>query len=337
MDREREIIRIMLDTLTGGEIPARPYFSTDAEVFRMAGKELLFTTDEFSEEDLFRDQDLVTLGWNLAAATISDIFAAGGTPMFFGHSISVPPSWGNEQIRDLSRGIADCLKQSDITFIGGDLGFSERWHYTGIVIGEMQKPLSRLGAKAGDAIYITGTVGRGNLEAALRLYSGTPVLKHLLNSFAIRFPSRKAESELIRELASCCIDTSDGVLKALQTIADLNRVGFVAGDLPYTPEGLLVTRLLGKPRELLFLGESGEYELLFTVAPETEPFLLYEAEQKKLVFSKIGYITESPDLLLKEKGRAVDLGKFRFSARDYPDVRKYLEMLVKTLNDERGE
>jgi thiamine-monophosphate kinase len=337
MDREREIIRIMLDTLTGGETPGQPYFSSDAERFRFAEKELLFTTDEFSEEDLFRDHDLTVLGWNLAVATISDIYAAGGTPLFFGHSVSVPPSWTNLQIRDLSKGIDSCLKQSGLTFIGGDLGFSERWHYTGIVIGEVKKPLTRLGARAGDSIYITGSIGKGNLEAALKLYSKNPALKHLLNRFPVRFPSRKSESEVIRNVAGCCIDTSDGVLKALQTIAELNSVGFIAGNLPYSPEGLLATRLLGKPHELLFLGESGEYELLFTVLPEKEPLLLMEARKKDLVFHKIGTITTSPDLILKEKTREIDLQKFRFSARDYPDVGSYLDKLVKTLGDESDE
>jgi len=337
MDREREIIRIMLDTFTGGETPGQPYFSSDAEHFRFSGRECLFTTDEFSEEDLFRDHDLSTLGWNLAVATISDIYAAGGTPLFFGHSLSVPPGWSNIQIRDLSNGIASCLNQNGILFIGGDLGFSAHWHYTGIVLGEVQQPLSRLGARAGDLIYITGTIGNGNLEAALKLYSAHPALKHLLNHFTIRFPLRKAEAELIRNIARCCIDTSDGVLKALQTIAELNRVGFVAGNLPYSPEGLIATRLLGKPKELLFMGESGEYELLFTVSPDMEPVLFKEAEQKKLVFHKIGHITASPDLLLEKKGRILDLQKFRFCARDYPDVASYLDKLVNTLKDESDE
>jgi thiamine-monophosphate kinase len=337
MDREREIIRIMLDSLTGGETPAQPYFSIDAERFGFAGKEFLFTTDEFSEEDLFRDHDLSVLGWNLAVATISDIYAAGGTPVFFGHSVSVPPNWTNSQVRDLSDGIASCLKQSGVSFIGGDLGFSERWHYTGIVLGEVQKPLSRLGAKAGDSIYITGDIGKGNLEAALKLYSANPALKLLTDRIILRFSLRNAESELIRNFANCCIDTSDGMLKALQTIAELNKVGFIVGNLPYSPEGLFATQLLGKPRELLFMGESGEYELLFTVSPETEQALLKEADLRKLDFHRIGQITGSPGLYLEGKNRTLDLQKFRFSARDWPDVGSYLDKLVKTLKDESGE
>ena len=337
MDREREIIRIMLDTFTGGETPGQPYFSTDAERFRFAGRDFLFTTDEFSEEDLFRDHDLSTLGWNLAVATISDIYAAGGTPLFFGHSVSIPSQWTNVQIQDFSNGIASCFRQSGASFIGGDLGFSDRWHYTGIVLGEAQQPLSRMGARAGDSVYITGTIGKGNLEAALKLYSTHPSLKRLLNHFSIRFSLRNAESEQIRNIARCCIDTSDGVLRALQTIAELNKVGFVVSNLPYSREGLLATRLLGKPEELLFMGESGEYELLFTVPAEIEPVLLSEAKQKKLIFHKIGHITESPDWLLEEKNKTLDLKKFRFSARDYPDAETYLDKLVKTLKDENNE
>lgn len=334
MDREREIIRIMLDTLTGGAAPGRPYFSTDAERFRFAGREFLFTTDEFSEEDLFRDHDLSLLGWNLAAATISDIYASGGVPLFFGHSISVPPAWGNAEIRALSEGIAGCLQQSGVAFIGGDLGFSGRWHYTGIVIGEARQPVTRMGALAGDRIYITGTIGNGNLEAALKLYASHPALTNLPEDFMVRFPLRKSESDLVRKFAHCCIDTSDGVLKALQTIADLNGTGFVVRDLPYAPGGLLATRLLGMPKELLFMGESGEYELLFTVAPEVEHDLLQEAAQKQLILHRIGNITGTSDALLEDNSQTTDLQKFRFSARDFPNVETYLGTMIKALRDE---
>jgi thiamine-monophosphate kinase len=181
---------------------------------------------------------------------------------------------------------------------------------------------------------MTGTIGNGNLEAAMKLYSNTPALRPILNRFPIRFHLRKAEAEVIRKFASCCIDTSDGVLKALQAIADLNGVGFVAEDLPYSMEGLFVTRLIGKPHELLFLGESGEYELLFSVSPEMEETLLKEAGEKKLMFHKIGCFTESAEQWMKDRGRMIDLRKFRFSARDFPDAGKYLEILIKTLSDE---
>ncbi len=334
MDKERDIIRIMLNSLTGGEHPTQPYFSTDAERFPFAGREFLFTTDEFSEEDLFRDHDFSILGWNLAVATISDIYASGGTPLFYGHSVSVTPEWTSAQICNLSKGIASCLKQANVSFIGGDLGFSKRWHYTGIALGEALKPISRMGARPGDSICITGPIGKGNLEAALKLYSKRPVLKGLLNRISVRLPMRKTESELIRIAAHCCIDTSDGVLKSLQTIAELNHVGFVVSNLPYVKEGLLATRLLGKPKELLFLGESGEYELLFTVSPELEIELVRDAEKRELVFHKIGEITESLDCTLVDKNKILDLKKFRFSARDFPDIAIYLDTLEKTLKHE---
>jgi thiamine-monophosphate kinase len=284
---------------------------------------------------MFRDHDLFTLGWNLATATISDIYASGGIPKFFGHSVSVQPDWNNEKISTLSSGIAACLKQNGVTFIGGDLGFSDAWHYTGIVLGEAHQPVNRMGARPGDLIYMTGTVGNGNLEAALMLFANLPVMKMLPEGLTVRVPMRKAESELIGGLASCCIDTSDGVLRALQTIAELNRTGFKISGLPYSPEGLLVTRMLGISEELLFMGESGEYELLFTIPEEREGELLRKARLQKLIFTKIGTITGAADQLLEENGKTLDLQKFRISARDFPDVNAYLEKLAKTLHDEK--
>ena len=334
MNKEREFIRIILNSINRERTSSQTYFCKDAEPFRIDEKDLLFTTDEFSQEDLFRDHDPEVLGWNLAAATISDIYAAGGAPLFYGHSMVVPPGWGSNFIQHFSRGIACCLSVSETQFIGGDMGFADTWHYTGIAIGEKITPLTRQGAKAGDLIYISGLIGKGNFEAALNLYSNNTLLKPLLSKHSIRFPVRKPESGVIRNFANCCIDSSDGVFRALQNLAEINEVGFTVTDLPYAADALLACRLLGKPRELLFFGESGEYELLFVVSPEKEKELLKAADKQNLRFNKLGSFTESKDYLLIRRGKSLDLKKMIFYARDYTDTKSYLSDLINALKDE---
>ena len=334
MDKERHVIRMILEALGEPEGHLTRYFESDAEIIRLGDKNMLFTTDEFSEEDLFRDHHPYTLGWNVAVAAISDILAGGGNPLYFGHSLTISHKWDDDFIREFSNGIAKCIKNAGATFMGGDLGFSEKWHFTGIVIGETDKPLTRRGAKAGDLIFMTGNIGAGNLEAALKLYSSHLALKPFLNRVSVKFHLRLAESRVLRKYANCCIDSSDGILKALINLAEITKTGFVITEPDYCKDGLLACTLLGKPKELLLMGECGEYELVFTIPPELEVPFRKEADQNHLSFQKIGFITEVQRYLLNQLGRHRDFTDFRLYARDFPDVKDYLHALTNYLQDE---
>ena len=159
--------------------------------------------------------------------------------------------WDNKYLSHFSKGIADVLYKVQAGFIGGDVGTADKWHYTGIAIGENENPVTRLGAKSGDIILMTGQVGIGNLEAALNLYSKKPLLNAILKGYKTKLAVRFDESRLIREFATSCIDSSDGVLNALNTISDLNNTGFEMTQVPYFTGGLAVCKLLSKPKELL--------------------------------------------------------------------------------------
>ena len=122
MDRERHIIQLILQSLSKSYGNVNEFFESDAETFLVGDNKMLFTVDEFSAEDHFRDSDAFTLGWNLAVATISDILASGGDPKWFGHSVTIPVSWDDAFIKNCSTGIARCLEESHALFIGGDIG-----------------------------------------------------------------------------------------------------------------------------------------------------------------------------------------------------------------------
>lgn len=309
-----------------------PDFETDACTFHPGDTDLLFSTDEFSSEDNFRCHNPADLGWNLAAATISDIHAAGGIPAFYGHSVTIQHDWDDRFVQRFSEGIASCLSATGASFIGGDLGLSDHWKYTGIAIGKKLASLGRRGAQAGDAIYITGNIGAGNLEAALKLYSDKPLLKPLLNMVSIRFTPRTGEAVLVRKYANCCIDSSDGVFRALLDLSGLAGLGFRVADLPYDSHGLTACKILGMPSAILFIGECGEYELVFTVSPEREGEFLSEAADLKLSFTKLGEIKDNQEMILIRQGKLLDLRGYSLFARNFPDVREYINEVVKFIN-----
>ncbi|MCD4745255.1 MAG: hypothetical protein K8R58_03045, partial [Bacteroidales bacterium] len=125
MNKEKKIINNFLSQLPKSSQHINDFFESDAEIIDFGSKQMLFTTDEFSGEDMLRDDDPYMLGWNMAVCTISDILASGGTPKFYAHSVQVSKNWDHSYIENFSKGIADVLNLSGAAFIGGDLGMSK--------------------------------------------------------------------------------------------------------------------------------------------------------------------------------------------------------------------
>ncbi len=332
IDKERNIISLLMRNL--GNAYPDPDFETDACPFRIGDEKLLFSTDEFSVEDNFRSHDAYTLGWNMTAATMSDILAAGGVPMFYGHSVTIQVGWDNSYLDKFSKGIAGCLEVAGARFLGGDLGMSDKWCYTGIAIGRQLVSLNRRGAKEGDIIFMTGQVGAGNLEAALKLYSDKKSLKPILNKVNVTFPLRLNEASLVRKFANSCIDSSDGLLRALLDLSRISQKGFRINNIPYDQQGLIACKFLGKPEELLFMGECGEYELVFTVSPEREYELLSEARSGNIAIKKLGFITDDEKMILQQGKKTIDLTGYNLFARNYKDVKEYIDELVQFIINE---
>ena len=329
MNRELETIKRILKILPGSNSLLNNFFESDAEIIAYQGKKLLFSIDEFSQEDLFRDNHPYTLGWNLAVSTISDILACGGKPMFYAHSMTISHrSWDNSYIDSFSKGIADVLNKCSTGFIGGDMGNSDRWHYTGVAIGEAENPLTRKGAEPGQVIFMTGFVGSGNLEAALKLNANHKLLKPFLNKYRLLLPLRTKESELISQYATACIDSSDGLLNALNTIANVNKVGYEISNIPYLKAGLIACKILRKPKAVLFIGECGEYELVFTIKKENEESFLNASKENHLAFNKIGEIAEKSRKIIFTEKNVIDINGFNIKARDYDKIDDYLVDLV---------
>lgn len=331
---EKELINIFLTELPASPHMQNHFFESDAEVLTCGNGKLLFTTDEFSDEDLFRTDDPFRLGYNLAAATISDVLAVCGTPYAYAHAVEISSSWDKDYVTRMARGIAAVLKTCGIGSIGGDIGMTEHWSYTGTCLGFSPHPLSRKGAIARDHIYLTGSIGAGNIEAAFSLFNQEEII-HLNSRFEKNyFPVRIKESKLIGQWASCCIDTSDGVLNALNTLADLNGLGYQVENLPYHPDAQMLCELLHVPKEALFMGECGEYELLFAVPPENNKAFLKVAHAEDLTFTQIGEFTKTDSRKLLVEDKVWNLEKFSISARDYGSKQEYLHKLLDFLRNE---
>ncbi len=329
MISEKQIAELFSSLLPSGRSNA--CFESDAEIINLPGNpNCLFTTDEFSAEDLFREDQPYLLGWNIAAGAISDILACGGAPLYYAHALTVSPTWDVSYLHKFGIGVRDVLTATGARFIGGDCGRSEAWRCTASVIGTCEgNPVRRRGAAVGDAIYFSGQVGAGNLEAALRLHQSSQYKAS--SEIQTQFCLRLRESAVMRKFASCCIDTSDGVCAGLNTLADLNGCGYEVCDMPYLAAGVHFCQQVSLPKTLLALGECGEYELLFTIKPEREEAFLEEARKAGCVFHRLGKITQH-GRQLNENDLSLDLGSWQDQARNFESVSQYLDALIRWLS-----
>lgn len=324
MPSEKEIIEIM-DRL----LPQRRLNrcnESDCEIIILGGKRFLYTTDEFSAEDRFCERNPRLLGWNIAAGAISDIYACGGAPIYYAHSLTVAKTWDTAFVEGFGHGVADALRKSGALFIGGDCGQAQAWRCCVSVIGACKgAPITRIGARPGHGIYLSGRIGAGNVQAALDVI---PLDELSVSQFSgIRLPLRGRETALIRRYASSCIDTSDGVGKAVSIIADVNGCGYALDALPYHRAGALLAKAASLPQIMLFLGECGEYELLCTVPADRERKFTKEAHENGMRFYRLGIITESGRTAADGKD-TIDLSSLKIEARGFDSTPQYLRSLT---------
>ncbi len=330
MNKEKKIIEAISKIFPRSPQQINKLFEADSEILQWGNEKMLINIDGFSEEDYFRIHDPYSLGWNIAVGSISDILASGGTPLYFGHSLVIGENWDSLFLKKFTNGIKDVLTKYDTFFIGGDFGSSNSWNYTAMVIGvAKQNILLRSSAKVGDSIYISGKVGAGNLEAALKIYQENKKYKSIIKKIKNRFKIRKKEAALILKFSECCIDTSDGVFNAIKSISKMSKTGFELENIPYHKLGVLASKTISLPKTLLLLGESGEYELLFTLSKSREPDFIFQAKQEGLKFFKIGEIADEINMILKEKNKIIDLSNFNIWARNYNDINEYINNLAK--------
>ena len=135
----------------------------DCAIFRpRAGEDLLFTTDQMIEDVHFRaTQKPAAIGERALARSLSDIAAMGGEPRFCLVALAAPGEY-EEWIEAFYRGLLRLAKRTGTALAGGDLAHDDKVHCDVMVCGAVPrgKALRRDGARIGDAIYVSGRLGK---------------------------------------------------------------------------------------------------------------------------------------------------------------------------------
>lgn len=270
MATEEEIVNLIRET-AGTDEDILCGIGDDAAVLRTRGN-ILATADQliegihFSREYATLDQ----IGQKAVAVNVSDIAAMGGIPRWALLCLGLPQDLKLQDIKKLIQGIVDAAGSYQIKVVGGDLSAADCITISLTLLGEAPStPLLRSNAKAGDHIWVSGTLGdsAAGLQA-LRYNLDAPELieKHLTP-----IPRLEAGQILAKKgLTRCMIDISDGLGSDLNRICRESNVGarVYINKLPiseilrnYAPDR-------GQPEELFALYGGEDYELLFTTSAE---------------------------------------------------------------------
>jgi thiamine-monophosphate kinase len=231
------------------------------------GHQALITTD-FSLEDVHFRRDWHppdSVGHRCLARGLSDIAAMGGVPRAAFLSLALPPDLPQKWLDQFVGGLLKLAKRHSVPLAGGDTAQSPAGILADIVVlGSVPagKAVLRSGAKPGDLLYVTGTLGSSTAALNQLREGGKLRPKSHLKHF---YPEpRIAVGQFLREkkLASAMIDISDGLSTDLGHICDESKTGA----LVYV-DALPIADGLGDRRMQQALHGGEEYELLFAAKP----------------------------------------------------------------------
>ncbi len=281
----------------------------DAALIRFGDKLLAVTTDMLVENTHFK-MDMIEpyqLGWKSAAVNISDIAAMGAKPTYSFVSIG-SPDIEIGVLESIYQGMHDVSANFDSVLAGGDTVASA----AGIVINVTQLGLAdpgkvarRDGAKPGDAIIVTNTLGdsRAGLELLLKFglneanrASEACVLRHLQPEPRVLEAMAAVGTGKVRSM----MDLSDGLASDLKKLCEASGVGsrVFADALPISRETHIAAARLDMDAIRLAAEGGEDYELLLTCDCRAASEILQAIASTDSTARVIGEITEELNVSL---------------------------------------
>ena len=262
-----------------------------------AGHQLVVCTDTLVEGVHFpSDTDPHAVGYKSLAVNLSDLAAMGAEPAWFLLSLALPghdPSW----VDSFAQGLAQLARKTRVVLAGGD---TTRGDLCITVTAAGRVPagtaLTRGGARPGDRVFVSGEPGLAAF-ALQQLKSGDEAEKESLR--ALEYPEpRLALGSALRDVATACIDLSDGLAADLGHILERSGAGAVL-ELGRLPEPACLAALSEHDRWDLQLAGGDDYELCFTAPPAAANLIGRKSAELGLPLTDIGEITQTPGLVLQ--------------------------------------
>ncbi|MBN8717303.1 MAG: thiamine-phosphate kinase [Stenotrophomonas sp.] len=253
------------------------------------GMQLAVTMDTLNAGVHFpADTAPADIGWKALAVNLSDLAAMGAQPAWCTLALSLPQAdatW----LEAFCDGFFALAQQHGIALVGGD---TTRGPLSiGIAAHGFVEPgmaLRRDGARAGDEVWVSGTLG--DAAGALAQWQAGAAIAPPLRARLDRPTPRVALGRALRGIASACIDVSDGLLADLAHITRASGVGAdIEADALPASDALRETFAIDAMRRLQATG-GDDYELCFTAPASRREAVQALAARLRLPLARIGRI-----------------------------------------------
>ena len=276
------------------------------------GRQLAISSDMLVEDrHFFKGADPVNLGHKSLAVNLSDLAAMGARPLGFTLALALPaadPVW----LEGFSRGLFALADAHDCELIGGDTT-KARLNISTTVFGELApgQALRRDAARAGDDIWISGTLGDARLALA-GYWKELALLEddHAQAAERMHMPTPRVALGLAlaaRPIAHAALDISDGLVGDLGHILAASRVGATL-DVDALPAGPVLARQDAGLRRKFTLAGGDDYELCFTAPAAHREAVLEAGRASGTAVTRVGRIEAEAGLrFVDAQGAPLDM------------------------------
>lgn len=274
-------------------------------------KYTLLTTDSLLENVHFdfSFSSFYQIGYKAVSVNISDIAAMGGTPRYFLISLGLNQGVNVGDLDHLYRVIQKGAKDSEIELIGGNTTLSKAPCFISLtMVGEVARKevVKRSGAKVGDALYVTGTLGGASAGLDnLKKGNAPKLFPQLVRQYQMPQGRWREGRHLAKQaIPSAMIDLSDGLAADLNHLVEESGVGAELDlkAIPTTPSLRRYAVQSGRSALDYALHGGEDYELLFSVPPGKIGKLEGLLQRRLIRATRIGSITEQ-GLSIRSEGK----------------------------------
>lgn len=320
---EAELIQGYFAPLAKGEAGAFALKDDAAALAPEPGRDLVLTMDAIAAGvHFFPDDAPADIGWKALAVNVSDLIAKGARPRAYLMSVAFPEAPADAWLKGFSAGLSRAQRAFGITLIGGDTDRRPGpLSVTITAIGQVPhgRMVKRSGARAGDRILVSGTLGDAAL--GLKLRGGGAPLWRLSSEHAAFLERRYLRPEprvglvpLLAEFAMAGMDISDGLIKDLGRMAAASGVGarLRADQLPLSTAGRAVVAHDSHAIEIV-VGGGDDYEVLAAVGPDCVPSFIAAAADVGVPLTEIGSFEAGCGVtLLDASGHRLEITKLGY-------------------------
>jgi len=239
------------------------------------------------------------IGYKALAVNLSDLAAMGAEPCWFLMALTLPFE-DREWLDSFATGMAGLAAQARILLAGGDVSRGPlSITITALGLVEKGRALVRSGATPGDLIVVSGRPGAA-AYALKKLECGE--IPAAVDLAALEYPVPRLDlGRLLNGVATSCIDISDGLAADLGHILEQSGAG-AAVELEKLPCPASLTALSTQERWPLQLSGGDDYELCFTIPPESATALPGLSRSAGVELTVIGVINNRHSLVFTAAG-----------------------------------